>query len=263
MATEEDDDDLDPLNDGAPPEADTVAMRMLGVASLLRRLTLEKRKAPAAEYKPLSTWVEDSGLFAAFSDGGSALFDADPGTWDAEEKESVEWAAEELQVLAWALHQAEMPGVFTRADPAPLLAKLPAAGDVEQISLAAKLRPDKEVEQLTALYEPLSNAGRLEAWARAIAADPSQAADDEELAELLEALGTKGSPVEALRQQSRQILADVFAEKSPHAAQAFAPNKLEGLSNEALAVFIATAQLRTEALLWLEEGDAWAVDDDD
>jgi hypothetical protein len=265
MATEDDDDDAPPENDGAPPEADTVALRVLAEAAILRRLALEKRKAPAKDYEPLITWVEDHGLYASFSDGGFALFDADPGTWSAEDLEGVEWAAEELVILCWALGRCPPPVLFARTDAASILSALPSEGPVEPFSLAASLRPDLEVETLGALYETLANAGRLEAWARGIEADPSIATGDEELDELLQALTPEErekGPIEVLRTLSTQLIADLFEPRSAHAAYAFEPSKLQKLDDEGLALFLATAQLRAEALIWLAEGDAWDVGDD-
>jgi hypothetical protein len=259
MATEEED-ELQ-YDGAAPPEADVVALRTLGVTSLLRRLELEKRKAKPAEHAALLAWVEDNGLYASFGESGMELFDADPNTWDDEAKEAVEWAAEELLMLAWALGKAEPPQLFSRADATALLSQLPSIGDVQAASLAASLRPDKEVDVLLSLYETLANAGRLEAWARGIEKDPSLAEGDEELDDLLRAMavtkdkGAAPAAIDALRAQSRRMISELFEGKSPHAAYAFAPEKLSALEEEALAVFIATAQIRGEALIWLREGD--------
>lgn len=254
---------------GAPPEADTIALRSLAVAALLRRLTLEARRAPAPDFEALKAWVDENGLFASFSAGGFALFDAPPNAWSAEDKEAVEWAAEELQLLSWALGRGEAPALFVRADAAPLLAQLPERGPVEPFSLAARARPLEELEVQRALHETLANAARLEAWARGIAADPSLAADDEELEELLQGVlpeereritrehGAHGAAVHVLRSIARQLLTDLFEPSSPVSAWAFAPDKLESLDDEALAVFLASAQLRAEALAWLTEGDSW------
>jgi hypothetical protein len=266
MATEDDELEYD---GGAPPEADVVALRTLAVASLLRRLELEKRKAKPPEFAALLAWVEDNGLYASFGESGMELFDAEPNSWDAEAKEAVEWAAEELLMLAWSLGKSDPPPLFTRADATALLAALPSSGDVQSASLAASLRAEKDLDALLALYETLANAGRLEAWARGIAADSTLADGDDELEGLLSAMAASGFPreqltqekgaagaaIEALRAQSRALIADLFADKSPHLAYAFAPDRLASLDEEALAVFIATAQIRGEALIWLREGD--------
>jgi Domain of unknown function (DUF4272) len=265
------DDDL-PEADGAPPEADTVALRALAVAALLRRLDLEERKAPKAEFEALDGWVEQNGLYASFSEGGFALFDAEPNSWNAEDQEAVAWGAEELLVLTWALGKAESPGVFTRAARAPLLGLVPASGPVEPFSLAAALRPDLQVEEFRALYQTLANAGRLEAWARGVAADPTLLTDDEELEVLLQGLepgqrealtekhGAAGAAVEVLRTLSQTMVTELFGEaKSALAAYAFEPAKLATLDDEALAHFLAIAQIRAEASSWLCEGDDWAA----
>lgn len=253
----------------APPEADSVALRALAVAALLRRLALEQRGAPPAEVEALGRWVEDTGLFAAFEPSGFDLFDAPPGTWDDDARLAVAWAAEELRLLGWALGLAEAPALFGRADAAPLLAELPASGAVEPFSLASALRPAEEIGALHGLYEALANAARLEAWAREVAADPQAAAEDEELEELLLAMasagferdrlakerGVQAAAVEALRVHARQLLSDLFADQSPFTKVAFAPGKLAALDDPALAEFLATCQLRAEALAWLTEGD--------
>lgn len=256
----------------APPEAGTVAHRALAVAALLRRLALEQRKAPAAEFEALEKWVEQNDLAVSFSDAGFALFDAVPCGWNAEDLEAVEWAAEELQLLCWALGRGEAPALFVRAQAAPLLAQLPGREPVEPFCLAARLRPREELEAQRALHETLANAARLEAWARGIAADPSLAADDEELEELLEGVlpeergrltqahGTHGAAIQVLRSISRQLLIDLFDPPSPVKAFAFAPDKLERLDSEGLAVFLGAAQLRAEALAWLTEGEAWELE---
>jgi Domain of unknown function (DUF4272) len=257
-------------SDGAPPEADTVALRSLAVVALLRRLDLEERQAPRAEFETLDGWVEENGLYASFSEGGFALFDAEPSSWSAEDKEAVGWGAEELFVLSWALGRCEPLGVFARAERGPLLAAAPSSGPVESYSLAASLRPDVQVAQFRALYETLANAGRLEAWARGVAADPSLATDDDELEVLLSGLepgkrdaltaqhGPAGAAVNVLRTLSQTMVSELFGEaKSPHASFAFEAAKLEQLGDEALAVFLACAQIRAEAAAWLCEGDAW------
>lgn len=269
MAANEDDEDL-PESDPAPPEADTVALRSLAVAALLRRLDLEERKAPKADFEALDGWVEENGLYSSFSEGGFALFDAEPNTWNAEDKEAVAWGAEELFVLTWALGKAEPLGAFTRAERGALLGLVPASGPVEPFSLAASLRPDLQVQEFRALYETLANAGRLEAWARGVAADPTLATDDDELEVLLQGLepgqrealtekhGAPGAAVHLLRTLSQAMVTELFGEpKSPHAAFKFEPGKLETLDDEALAVFLATAQIRAEAACWLCEGDDW------
>lgn len=270
MAAEHDPDDVDQAP-GAPPEADSVALRGLAAAGLLRRLALERQKAPEEAHAALQTWLEDNGLFANLGPEGFALFEAAPGSWSDEDLATVAWAAEELAVLAWALGLGELPSPFERAAAEPLLAAFPGEGPAEPFSLAAKLRPLETVEMEQALYDALVVAARTEIWARAIAEDATLAEGDEDLEALLQAAAEDGFPLErvgadqgaapaamqGLRHVGQKLLADLFSEGSPHRATAFAPEKLAALDEEALALFLATVQLRAQALAWLVEGDDW------
>lgn len=270
MATEHGPAEVDE-DPGAPPEADTVALRALAAAGLLRRLELERKKAPPEAYAPLQRWLDDNGLSSNFGAEGFELFEAAPGTWSEEDLETVGWGAEEFAVLAWALGRADLPRPGERAAPAPLLAAFPAEGPAEVFSLTAKVKPLETLETHGALYATLAMAARTEAWARAIAADPKLAEGDEELGGFLEAAEAEGFPlaqltqergparaaVECLRRANQSLLEELFAEGSPHGAVALAPDTLSRLDEAALAVFLATAQLREQALVWLTEGDAW------
>lgn len=271
MATEEDDD----LGDAAaPPEADAVALRALASAGLLRRLELERRKASATEQAALRDWLDENGLFANFGPEGFALFGARPGAWSQEDHASVAWAAEELAMLGWALGQCEFPPLFERARAEPLLALFPSTGPVGPFSLAAKLKPLETIETQLALCQTLAVAAQTEAWARAIAEDPSLIDGDEDLEALLTAAEAEGFPraqvssergataaaVEGVRHTARALVEGLFASGSPHRAVAFPPEALAGLDDEALALFLATSDLRAQALTWLLEGDAWEED---
>lgn len=267
-------DELEDDAPGAPPEADSVALRGLAAAGLLRRLELERKQAPAAAQAALRAWLEQNGLFANLGPEGFALFEAAPGSWSAEDHEAVAWAAEELAVLAWALSLRELPPPFERAAAAPLLEVFPGEGPAEPFSLAAKLKPLETVELEQALYDALVVAARTEVWARAIAEDPTLAEGDEDLEALLQEAaedgfalerlaadqGAAAAAVQGLRHVGQKLLADLFSEGSPHRAAAFAPTRLAGLDEEALALFLATAQLRAQALAWLLEGDDWEDD---
>lgn len=253
----------------APPEADAVALRALAIAGLLRRLELERRNAPLKEIEALQSWVEEHGLFASFGPVAFELFDAPPGEWTDDDAQSVAWAAEELHVLCWALGLADTPPLFARATGDALLAALPMEGAPEPFAGAATVREHEELELARALHETLHESARTEAWARGVADDASLAANDEELDQVLEVVeqegferarvvaeqGAQAAAVQGLRAWSRLLLAQLFEPGSPHAALAFAPEKLEGLDDEALANVLAAAQLRAETLAWLTEGE--------
>lgn len=268
--------DDDAEESGAPPEPDTVALRTLAVASLLRRLELESRNAPLKEVEQLEAWVEEHGLHASFGAAAVELFDAPPGEWTEDDVASVGWAAEELAVLAWALNRAELPPMFARADVKPVLATLPRSGDLTAFVGSASLRDSDVIEERCALYDTLEEAARAETWARGIAEDPSLAEDEESLEAVFEALvdegfdraavtsarGPQGAAVDALKQWSQVLLTQLFSSGSPHAADAFDAKKLSTLDDEALGTFLATSQLRAATLAWLLDGDAWANDED-
>jgi hypothetical protein len=272
MADQEDDDVED--DPGAPPEADTVALRALAAAGLLRRLALERSKAPPEAHAPLRMWLEENGLLSNFGAEGFELFDAEPGSWSEEDLETVGWGAEELAVLAWALGAAEPPPLGKRADPAPLLAAFPSEGPAEPFSLAAKVKPVDALETQQALYSTLAMAARTEVWARAIADEPKLAEGDEDLEAFLEAAevegfplaklteekGVAGAAIECLRSISQKLVEEIFGAGSPHKAVAFSPGALATMDEETLGTFLATTQLREQALAWLTEGDAWEDD---
>lgn len=265
-----------PDDGGAPPEPDTVALRTLAVASLLRRLELESRNAPLKEVEQLEAWVEEHGLHASFGPAAVELFDAPPGEWTEDDVASVGWAAEELAVLAWALNRAELPPMFARADVKPVLATLPRSGDVTAFVGSATVRDLELIDEARALFATLEEAARAETWARGIAEDPSLAEDEESLEAVFEALvdegfdraavtsarGPQGAAVDALKQWSQVLLTQLFSSGSPHAADAFDAKKLSRLDDDALGTFLATSQLRAETLAWLLEGDAWANEED-
>lgn len=265
----------EPLDDetaGAPPEPDTVAMRALAVAALLRRLELESRNAPLKEVEQLEAWVEEHGLHASFGPVAFELFEAPPGEWTEDDAASVAWAAEELAVLGWALNRAELPPMFTRADVKPLLATLPRSGDLGAFIGSATVRDLDHVEEACALFDTLEEAARAETWARGIGEDASLADDDEQLEAVFEALvdegfdraavtrarGKQGAAVDALTRWSQVLVAQLFGPGSPHAAHAFDFKTLSTLDDEALGTFLATSQLRAATLAWLLDGDEWA-----
>ncbi len=257
-----DDEDL-----SAPPEADTVALRALAVAAMLRRADLEAKQAKG-DVARLQAWVDEHGLFAAFGPEGFELFGLPPGKWSAEDRGAVAWAAEELHLLLWALGRREAPPLFTRADAAALTAAVPLLASPDAFVGGAALRPVEELEVLRALWDTLHESIHCEAWARGVLEDPSLAAD-ESLAEALgtvegfdfaAASGAEGAPaaaVRGLRLISRQLVQGLFDAGSPHSAAAFAPAQLESLPEDQLAVAMMTARVRAAALAWLTEGDEW------
>lgn len=259
--------------DPEPPEPEAVALRALAVAALLRRLDLEVQRASLKEIEALQRWVEDHGLFASFGPLAFELFDAPPGEWTDDDVTTVGWATEELRVLSWSLGLGDAPQLFARSPAEPLLAKLPSAGAPEAIVEGASLRALEELETQRALHQVLHEAARTEAWARAVVDDATLAEGDEELDEIFAVLEEEGvqldavdSPqavaVQALRAWSQLLLERLFGEGSPHAALAFPKDRLEHLDDEALASFLAAAQLRAETLAWLTEGDAFDEEDE-
>jgi len=205
--------DDEPGDAGAPPEPDTVALRTLAVASLLRRLELESRNAPLKEVEQLEAWVEEHGLHASFGPVAVELFDAPPGEWTEDDAATVGWAAEERAVLAWALNRAELPPTFARADVTPVLATLPRSGDVTAFVGSATVRDLALVDEARALFATLEEAARAETWARGIAEDPSLADDEVNLEVVFEALVDEGFDRAAVT--SRRRGRDVAAEAEP------------------------------------------------
>ena len=264
---------------GAPPEADSVALRLLAAAALLRRLELERAKAQPGDFAALGKWVDESGLVSSLGPAAVELFDAAPGAWSDDDREAAAWAAEELAMLSWALGRAETPPPLERASAEALLKAVPVGTPAEPFSLQAKLRPLDAVDAARALQETLLAVTQAEAWARALLADPSLAEgdDEEQLEEVLaeaqedgfdhaRALQERGKAAAAalgLRHWTQARLAELFGPGTPHRAVAFPPERLAALDDESLAVALAAARLRADALAWLAEGDDWDFGDED
>ena len=260
---------------GAPPDADVVALRALALGALLRRLEMEQRTAPLKEIESLQAWVDEHGLYAHFGSGAFDLFDAAPSEWTDEDRAHAAWVAEELYVLRWALGQLPLPDVFSRADASAALEGLPLLAVPDTFTSKAERRPLELVEAQQVFQELLYDAAQTEAWARTILAAPEFTADDPdlyerlqeaaadgfELADVTRRKGAQAAAVEGLRWLTRQLLLPLFESGSPHVAQAFEPGKLATLPDESLALVLATARLRSDALAWLTEGDEEVEDD--
>lgn len=270
---EEDGDELP----GAPPDAEAVALRALAVAALLARASHEARPGNASEVRQLQSWVDAFGLFASFGAGAFELFDAPHGSWAAEDRAAVAWLAEELRLLLWALgREAHLPPAFERSDGKALAKQVPLLEPPHAFVAKATLRPLDEFERTRAFYDVLQEAAHCEAWARSLLDEPALADEEaEELEAILEAAegpdfdraavekkhGHAAAAVAGLRAWSRQLLGDLFAGGSPHAAHAFDASAFEAMDLQHLATALALAQTRARALEWLTEGDEWDLDE--
>jgi hypothetical protein len=264
------DDDFADEDAGAPPDAGAVTLRALAAASLLRRLELERRNAPLEDIERLEAFVDENGLHASFGPTAFALFDAPPGEWTDDDADTVAWSAEELVMLGWALGRGELPGLLTRADVSALLAALPRAGDLSAFVGSATLLDIAEVDAARSLFSTLEEVARLEAWARAIAADAEVSIDDQQLEDVFEAAGAEGfdraavttqhgarkAAVEVLRFWTRLLLEHLFVEGGPFTAFRFAHDELTALDDDDLALLLTLSQLRAETLSWLLEGES-------
>jgi hypothetical protein len=270
-----------------PPEADAVAQRALVLGGLLGRLSLEERlargKDPAAleECLRLQQWMDEEGLFATLGVTGMELFEAEPGAWTEEERQSVAWSAEELQLLVWALKQGKLPPVDARVEAAPLLERLPLLKDPQPFLESAELRPAEEVQAQRDRWEVLLECGRHESLARGITADPSLIEGDPDLELLLESAeevgfdrkgtsakhGKARAAVEGLRHWSHYTVTQRQEEGllpgKPGEGLLFRGRRLHELDEEALASLLALAHGRFKALEWLVEGDTAAPEGED
>ncbi|MFT3713282.1 MAG: DUF4272 domain-containing protein [Archangium sp.] len=252
---------------GAPPEPDVVASRALMIAALCERARLESNK-DLMRFTQLSKWVERYGLYGNLGEEGVELFDSELGTWNEEDLDTVSWATEELQVLLWSLQRAELPGLETRTDVQELMITLPLMRDAESFLEQSGLRALDEVETMLALHEALLEAIRSEVYARSILEDPNALEPDPELDELLSAIESRGfdrataakggkaaEAIAGLRFWCRSVLAELFADASPHVGYRLDAARLSSLDDASLATILGTAQARTDALAWLVEGD--------
>lgn len=280
---EEDEEWLSPT----PPEAEAVAQRALVVGALLKRLTLEERlargKDPAAkgELQRLQQWMDEEGLFGTLGITGMELFDAEPGTWTEEDRQSLAWSAEELHLLLWALKQAKLPPPEARAEAAPLLERLPLLKDPQPFLETTERRPLEEVEAQRHRWEVLLDCARYESFARGILADPTLAEGDPELEGLLDSAEAEGferaslelkhgrarMAVEGLRFWMRFLIAQLqkdglLAGKGGEGLL-FQGKRLTELDEATLATLLGLSHGRRQALLWLMEGNGDLSEDED
>jgi hypothetical protein len=251
-----------------------VAQRALVVGSLLRRLALEERlargKDPAAkeEAQRLQRWMDEEGLFATLGIAGMELFEAEPGTWSEEDRQGVAWSAEELQLLLWALKQGKLPPPETRVEAAPLLERLPLLKDPRPFLAAAERRPIEEVEAQRNRWEVMLDCARYESFARGIQADPELAEGDPELEGLLDSAEAEGFEREALVLKHGKARAAVeglrFWMRFLVPQLLFQGKRLTDLDEATLASLLGLSHGRSQALIWLTEGDgAEPVDEDE
>jgi HEAT repeat protein len=280
---EEDEDWLSPT----PPEADAVAQRALVVGALQQRLMLEERlargKDPAAkaEIQRLQQWVDEEGLFGTLGIMGMELFEAEPGAWSEEDRQSVAWSAEELQLLLWALKQGKLPPLEARVDVLPLLERLPLLKDPQPFLDGAERRPLEEVEAQRNRWEVMLDCARYESFARGIMADPDLAEGDPELDGLLDSAEAEGfdrSTLEAKHGKARaaveglrfwmRFLVTQLQKEGLLAGKAgegllFQGKRLADLDETTLAALLGLSHGRSQALTWLVEGDAEVPGDED
>lgn len=259
--------DLEELDEvsAAPPEADVVAARALMVSSLLRRSAFESTP-DAAAMDALNTWVEENGLYGNLGPEGAELFDAVPGSWPDEALDAVAWSAEEAGVLAWALQRQDFPSLEARVDAAAVLRALPVPCDVDAMLSKATLRPVHEVEERLSVYGTLLEVVRSEAYVRSLQQDPASLVEDEELEQVLESAEREGfdrkaaaakgkahEAREALRFWTRTLLEELATRGLPVLDGA----ALVSMKDERLAELLGMTHARSEALLWLLEGDEY------
>jgi HEAT repeat protein len=260
-----------------PPEAEAVAQRALVLGGLLGRLALEERlgkgKDPGArqECLRLQQWMDEEGLFSTVGVSGLELFEEEPGSWSAEDRQSVSWSAEELQLLLWALGLGKLPPMEARAEAAPLLERLPLRKDPQPFLESATRRPLAEVQAQRDRWEALLECARYESFARGIIADPSMADSDPDLETLLEsaqevgfdrkaasAKGRTQTVVEGLRHWSRHLASELQQQGlmpgTPGQGLLFQGKPLHELDGDGLAALLALAHGRFEALEWLAAG---------
>jgi hypothetical protein len=270
-----------------PPEAAAVAWRALVVGGLLRRLALEERlargKDPAAkeEILRLQKWMEAEDLFGDLGVSGLELFEAEPGGWSEEDRQSVAWSAEELQFLLWALKQGKLPPVEARAEAAPLLERLPLLKETRPFLDGAERRSLEEVEAQRDRWEVLLECARYESYARGILSEPEMVDGDEELDALLEAAESEGfdrkgteaklgkvrATVEGLRFWCGYLVSRLQEQGllpgKPGGGLVFQGKRLPDMDDEGLTVLLALSHGRYHALEWLAEGQEVPPEDED
>jgi HEAT repeat protein len=271
------DGDEESWTEQVPPEAEAVAQRALVLGGLLRRLSLEERmgrgKDPAAKEESLrlQKWMDEEGLFSTLGVADIELLEAAPGAWSPEHRQSVSWSAEELQWLLWALKQGKLPPVDARVEAAPLLEHLPLLKDPQPFLESADRRPLEEIEAQRDRWELILECAGYESFARGIAADPTIAEGDPDLAMLLEsaeevgfdrkAVAQQGKTqvaVEGLRYWSRHVISD-FQEQGllpgkPGEGLLFQGKHLHEMDENALTTLLSLAHGRFQSLEWLTSG---------
>lgn len=274
------DEDAESWTEQMPPEEEAVAQRALVLGGLLRRLSLEERlgkvKDPAAkeEILRLQRWMDEEGLFSTLGVADIALLEAAPGTWIPDHRLSVAWLAEELQWLLWGLKQVKPPPVDARVEPAPLLDLLPLLKDPQPFLESADRRPLEEMEAERSRWELVLECARHESFARGIAADPTIAEGDPDLAMLLESAeevgfdrksvsanqGKTQAVVEGLRHWARHVATELQQQGllpgKPGEGLVFQGKQLHELDANALTLLLSLAYSRAQALEWLVAGGA-------
>ncbi|MDY7224984.1 HEAT repeat domain-containing protein [Hyalangium rubrum] len=277
FSEEEEEDEAWPAT--APPEADVVAQRILAVGAMLRRLVLEERlargKDPSAkeEIQRLQRWVDEEELFSPLGATGLELFEAEPGAWSEEDRQTVAWISEELQLLLWALKQGKLPPSEARVEAAPLLEKLPLLKEPQPFLDAAERRSLEEVEAQRDRWEVMLDCARYESFARGIQAEPSLAEGDPELERVLDSAENEGfdrsaveakhgpvrAAVEGLRFWGRFLVTELQKEGllagKPGEGLMFQGKRLAEMDEGTLALLLGLSHGRHAALGWLLEGE--------
>jgi hypothetical protein len=226
--------------------------------------------------------MDEEGLFATLGVAGMELFEAAPGAWSEEDRQGVAWSTEELQLLLWALKQGKLPPPEARVEAAPLLERLPLLKDPQPFLAAAERRPIEEVEAQRNRWEVMLDCARYESFARGIQADPELAEGDPELEGLLDSAEAEGferealvlkhgkarAAVEGLRFWMRFLVTQLQKEGlltgKPGEGLLFQGKRLTDLDEATLASLLGLSHGRSQALMWLTEGDgAQPMDEDE
>jgi hypothetical protein len=162
--------------------------------------------------------------------------------------------------------------VDARVEAAPLLEHLPLLKDPQPFLESADRRPLEEIEAQRDRWELILECAGYESFARGIAADPTIADGDPDLAMLLESAeevgfdrkgvaakqGKTQAAVEGLRHWARHVIAD-FQEQGllpgkPGEGLLFQGKHLHELAEDALATLLSLAHGRFQSLEWLTSG---------
>lgn len=155
------------MNEPAPQNERSVALRALCIGALLKRHELEMRVKTLQDYlisdedrailiskrhrlnQELLAWLEHEALLPHLTQAEKHLLNLPLGTWTARMLLNVSWRAETLGVLLWALYRLEaLPHYDTPFEQERVLAPLDVFASTIDFVWCARLRPTAELQRM-------------------------------------------------------------------------------------------------------------------